>query len=105
VSVLAHTAVLLALAVELFDGVPLDRMSDAEGAVRKAAAEIPAEVSTRLDSADKLSAEDRETIIAIARQAIEAFSPDPDSKSEPDQETQAQPGTRSEPQPESEEKS
>jgi F-type H+-transporting ATPase subunit alpha len=105
VSVSAQIAVLLALTAELFDDVPLDRMTDAEGAVRKAAAEIPAEVSKRLDSADKLSPEDRETIIAIARQALEAFSLDPDSKSEPDQETQAQPVTRSESQPESEEKS
>jgi F-type H+-transporting ATPase subunit alpha len=54
--------------------------------VRKAAAEIPAEVSTRVDRADKLSAEDRETIIAIASQALEPFSHDPESNSEPEEE-------------------
>ena len=45
-------------------------MTDAEQAVRKAAADIPAEVRERLDTADKLSDEDRETIIDIARQAL-----------------------------------
>jgi F-type H+-transporting ATPase subunit alpha len=91
VTVPAQIAVLLALTAELFDDVPLDRMTDAEQAVRKAAAEIPAEVSERLDTADKLSDEDRETIIEIARQALEEFSPEPDSKSEPEQETEEQP--------------
>jgi F-type H+/Na+-transporting ATPase subunit alpha len=71
--------------------VPLDRMTEAEQTVRKAAAEIPAEVSERLDSADKLSDEDRETIIEIARKALEEFSPEPDSKAEPEQETEEQP--------------
>jgi F-type H+/Na+-transporting ATPase subunit alpha len=52
VSMPAQIAVLLALTAELFDDVPLDRMTDAEQAVREAAAEIPAEVSERLDTAD-----------------------------------------------------
>ena len=76
----AQIAVLLALTAGLFDDVPLDRMTDAEQAVRKAAAEIPAEVRERLDTADKLSDEDRETIIEIARQALAAFSPKPESE-------------------------
>jgi F-type H+-transporting ATPase subunit alpha len=96
VSVPAQIAVLLALTAELFDDVPLDRMTDAEQAVRKAAAEIPAEVSERLDTADKLSDEDRETIIEIARQALEAFSPEPDSKSEPGHKTEEHPKPESE---------
>jgi len=73
VSVPAQIAVLLALTAERFDDVPLDRMTDAEQAVRKAAAEIPAQVRERLDTAEKLSDSDRETIIQIARQSIEAF--------------------------------
>jgi F-type H+-transporting ATPase subunit alpha len=60
VSVPAQIAVLLALTAELFDAVPLDRMPDAEHALRKAAADIPAEVCERLDTAEKLSDEDRE---------------------------------------------
>ena len=107
VSVPAQIAVLLALTAELFDHVPLDRMTDAEQAVRKAAAEIPAEVSERLDTADKLSDEDRETIIEIARQALEEFSPEPDSKSEPERQSEEQPKpeAKAEPKPEPKEKS
>ena len=80
VSVAAQIAVLLALTAELFDSVPLDRMSDAELAVRAAAAEIPAGVSARFNTADKLSDEDRKTIIAIARQALVPFQPEPEAK-------------------------
>jgi len=83
VSMPAQIAVLLALTADLFDDVPLERMTDAEQAVRKAAAEIPAEVSERLDSADTLSDADRATIITIARQALESFFPQAESKSEP----------------------
>jgi F-type H+-transporting ATPase subunit alpha len=80
VSMPAQIAVLLALTAELFDDVPLDRMTDAEEAVRQAAAEIPTEVRGRLDSADKLSDEDRETIIKIARKTLEEFSTKPDDR-------------------------
>ena len=69
---------LLALTAELFDGVLLDQMTDAEDAVvQEAAANIPAAVRKRLDTAEKLSDEDRETIIQIARQALEEFQPKP----------------------------
>jgi len=106
VSMAAQITVLLALTAELFDDVPLDRMTDAEQAVRKAAAEIPEEVSERLDTADKLSDEDRETIIEIASQSLEKFSPEPYSKSEPGHKTKEQPKTeaKAEPKPEPESK-
>jgi len=78
VSVPAQIAVLLALTAELFDNVPLDQMTDAEQAVRETAAKIPAEVSKRLGTADKLSDEDRETITEIARQALEKYQPKPE---------------------------
>ncbi len=70
VSMSAQIAVLLALTAELFDKVPLDQMPEAEHAVREAAAAIPAEVRERLDRAKKLSDEDRQTILAIAREAL-----------------------------------
>ncbi len=73
VSVPAQISVLLALTADLFDNVPFDRMTDAEQAVREAATEIPSEVCARLDTADKLRDEDRETIIQIARQALARF--------------------------------
>ena len=92
VSVPAQIAVLLALTAELFDAVPLDQMTDAEQAVRQAAADIPTEVSARLYTADKLSEEDRETIIEIAREALAPFQPKPEAKpDEPDQETDKKP--------------
>ena len=75
VGVPAQIAVLLALTADLFDDLPLDRMTDAEQAVRTAAAEIPAEVRERLDTAEQLSDEDRATIIDIARKSLAGFQP------------------------------
>jgi F-type H+-transporting ATPase subunit alpha len=75
VSVPAQIAILLALTAELFDTVPIDQMTAAEHAVQEAAANIPVEVCARLDTAEKLSDEDRKAIIGIARQALEAFLP------------------------------
>lgn len=74
VTVAAQIAVLLALTAELFDGVPLGRMTGAEHAVHEAATDIPATVRARFDTTEKLSNEDRATIIQIARNAIAAFS-------------------------------
>jgi F-type H+-transporting ATPase subunit alpha len=84
VSLPAQITVLLALTADLFDDVPLDRMTAAEQAVRKAAAQIPAKIRERLETADKLSDEDRETILEIARQALEAFVPEASPISEPE---------------------
>jgi F-type H+-transporting ATPase subunit alpha len=71
------------LTAELFDDLPLDRMTDAEQAVRSAVAEIPTEVRERLDTADKLSNEDRDTIIEVARKALEEFLPKPAPEDQP----------------------
>jgi F-type H+-transporting ATPase subunit alpha len=73
VAVPAQIAVLLALAAELFDPVPLARMPDAQHAVHEAAAQIPGEICARFDAEDKLSDEDRTAIITIARQALAPF--------------------------------
>ncbi len=78
VSVAEQIAVLLALTAELFDDIPLGLMKDAEQAIRKAATQIPAEVSDRLESGDHLSDEDRQAIIAIARRALDTFSTEQD---------------------------
>jgi len=74
-SVPAQITVLLALTAELFDAVALDRMTDAQHIVQEAAGNIPAEISARFESADKLSDEDRKTIIEIARKALASFQP------------------------------
>jgi len=74
VPVPAQVAVLLALTAGLFADVPIDRMTEAEQAVRKAAAAVPADVRERLESAGRLADADREAIIGVARTAIAAFS-------------------------------
>ncbi|MDO8836715.1 MAG: alternate F1F0 ATPase, F1 subunit alpha [Vicinamibacterales bacterium] len=74
VPVPAQVAVLLALTAGLFADVPIDRMTEAEQAVRAAAAAVPVDVRERLESADRLADADREAIIGIARTAMSAFS-------------------------------
>jgi F-type H+-transporting ATPase subunit alpha len=78
VSMPVQIVVLLALIAELFDSVPLDQITDAEQALRDAAADIPAEVRERLDTAETLSDEDRETIIQIASKSLARFQPKPE---------------------------
>src|ERR1035437_6529932 len=82
VSVPEQIAILLALTAELFDPVPIDQMTDAGHAVQEAAANIPAEVCARFDTAETLSDEDRATIVEIARHALARFQPKPESKPE-----------------------
>ena len=91
VSVPAQITVLLALTAKLFDGVTLDQMAEAEHAVQNAAANIPAEVSARFASADKLSDEDRKTVIEIARQALTRFQPKPDAKAQAESDGRSKP--------------
>jgi F-type H+-transporting ATPase subunit alpha len=83
----AQITVLLALTANLFDPVPLDRMTEAGSAVSEAAANIPAEVSARFETAAKLNDEDKKAIIEIARQALAPFQPKPDPKPEVKPET------------------
>ena len=96
VSVPAQIAVLLALTAKLFDPVPLDQMTDAEHAVHEAAANIPAEVCARFETADKLSDEDRKTIIEIARKALAPFPAQAGSRNP---KPKPRPRLRSEPKP------
>jgi F-type H+-transporting ATPase subunit alpha len=100
VPVPAQIAVLLALSAELFDRVPLDQMTDAEQALRKAVADIPAEVCKRLETADKLSEEDRKTIIEIARKSLAPFQPKPEPEAKPEAKADVQPKPEPEAKPE-----
>jgi F-type H+-transporting ATPase subunit alpha len=75
VSVPGQIAILLALTDRLFDSVPLDKMRDAELALRTAAQEFPAELVQRLTSAEELDEKDRETILQIARDTLTPFQP------------------------------
>jgi F-type H+-transporting ATPase subunit alpha len=91
VSVPAQIAVLLALTAELFDPVPIDRMTDAEHAVQEAAASITAEVGARFEAAAELNDEDRKATIEMAREALARFQPKPESKAEPEPAPDAKP--------------
>jgi F-type H+-transporting ATPase subunit alpha len=91
VSVPAQIAVLLALTAELFDRVPLDQMTDAERALREATNAIPVKVRERLESAEKLSDEDKKMIIEIARKTLQRFSSAPQSRPEQKPETEKLP--------------
>src|SRR5579872_2341909 len=84
VSVPAQITVLLALTANLFEKVPLDQMTEAEHAVQEAAADIPADVRGRLDTADKLSDEDRKAIVEIARNSLVSFQPKTEPKAKPE---------------------
>jgi F-type H+-transporting ATPase subunit alpha len=55
-------------------------MNDAERALQKAAAQIPANVAERLTSADKFSEDDRKAILEIAKRALAPLQPVPAAK-------------------------
>jgi len=67
--------ILLALTAGLFDQVPLERMTEAEQAVRVAATQAPGELLERLAGAEELGAADREAVIDTARDVLAPFLP------------------------------
>ncbi len=89
VSVPAQIAILLALTAKLFDAVPIERMTEAEHAVREAAAAIPDAVTAHFETAEELSDGDRASIVQITRNALEGFLPEATSKPESEQKTEA----------------
>ncbi|MGD9851133.1 MAG: alternate F1F0 ATPase, F1 subunit alpha [Nitrospirales bacterium] len=70
VSLPTQILLLLALTEKLFDPVSIDRITEAERALDKAARDLPAEMCTRLEAPSKLNDEDRQTLIRLARQAL-----------------------------------
>ncbi|MFO7660795.1 MAG: F0F1 ATP synthase subunit alpha, partial [Candidatus Cloacimonadaceae bacterium] len=82
VSVPAQISILLALTAKIFDSVPLDKMEEAEQAVREAALNLPEETVARFETAEQLSDEDYKTIIENARSALAGFIPETDSQTE-----------------------
>lgn len=90
--------ILVALNAKLFDNVPLDKMEEAESSLRKAVSDIPADIRDRFKDDKKLSDEDRETILDIARKALEPYQPKSESESKPKAKTEEK--TESETQPE-----
>jgi len=74
-SVPEQITVLVALTDGLLDSVPLAKVRDAEQALRRSAADIPAEVRRRFTSNDKLSDDDRKAILQVVAKAIAPFQP------------------------------
>ncbi|MEO8182320.1 MAG: alternate F1F0 ATPase, F1 subunit alpha [Deltaproteobacteria bacterium] len=80
VSVPAQVATLLALTSGLFDPVPMDQMTNAEQALHAAAANLPEELRARCEATAKLTDEDRNTILEVARGLLARFQPEPPSR-------------------------
>ena len=53
--------------------------------------DIPPDVRERLDTADKLSDADRETIIQIARKSLARFQPKTEPEAKPEVQTEVKP--------------
>lgn len=83
VPVTDQMVLLLALGAGLFDPVAAEDMAAAEAAVRMATASLPSPVAATLTGKDKLSAEDRDVVLAAARQALAAFVRQPDAAAVP----------------------
>jgi F-type H+/Na+-transporting ATPase subunit alpha len=69
--------VLVALVAGLFDRISIEKVPEAENALRLAAGGIPAEIVARFKSADKLTDADRKATLGIATQALAPFQPGP----------------------------
>ena len=67
----------------VFDGIPRDRMTDAEHALQEAVANIPSDVRARFETAPKLSDDDRKAVVDVARTALVSFQPKPAPKGTP----------------------
>ncbi|WP_304487051.1 alternate F1F0 ATPase, F1 subunit alpha [Chitinimonas sp. BJB300] len=74
-SMSVQIAVLLALTSGCFDEIPLEKMGEAEQAVREGAAAMPGEISARLMGTEKLHDADRALIIQIAQASLTRFQP------------------------------
>ena len=79
-SISEQIVLLMALTAGLLDGVPIANVRDAERTIRKSAAELPAEIRRHFSSNDKLSEDDRKTILEAAGKAIVPFLPNPVDK-------------------------
>jgi F-type H+-transporting ATPase subunit alpha len=80
VSMVEQITVLLALSAGLFDRVPLEKVADAERALRAKVPGIPADVAGRFTTAGKLSDADRQATLEVATRALAPFQPAPQPK-------------------------
>ncbi len=89
VSALEQIVILTALTAGLFDAVPLERMPEAEAAVRSATDHLPVAVSARLGVGDKPSEDDARAIVSNARAALASFREPPVGSADMAAETEA----------------
>jgi F-type H+/Na+-transporting ATPase subunit alpha len=76
-SVSEQIVLLVALTGGFLDGVPIAEVRDAERALRKAVADIPAAILDRFSSNDTLSDDDSKAILQVTGKAIAPFLPAP----------------------------
>ena len=55
------------------DGIPVDKISDAESLVRKAVTAQHPDLCGRIEAGEKLGETERDTIAATARKAVESL--------------------------------
>ena len=93
----AQIALLLALSAGHFKAVPLERMKDAEQAVRRAAEQIPEAIQKRFETSTTLSDADRLAVTELTRGAIQPFQdkPKPEPTSKPGAVAPAAPQSKS----------
>jgi F-type H+-transporting ATPase subunit alpha len=73
VTLAEQIVVLLSLTDRLFDDVPLNKMKEAEQALRKLATELPLDLRQKFISTNKFSDEDRNFIMDAAKKILEPF--------------------------------
>lgn len=81
-SVPEQIAALVAVNQGVFDELPLDRVRDAETAVREAVTEELSEVCDRIVSGEALRDEDLEAILRVANEATQAYKPEQEQEEE-----------------------
>jgi F-type H+-transporting ATPase subunit alpha len=79
VSMAEQILVLIALTAAQFDSIPLPQMPAAEQAVRQAADQLPDDMLARLASTEKLSKQDKTSLLQLAKQALKGLliAPEP----------------------------
>ena len=79
VSMAEQILVLVALTAALFDSIPLAQMPAAEQAVRQAAGQLSDDMVARLASTEKLTNQDKASLLLLAKQSLERFSTTPEA--------------------------
>jgi len=73
IRVAEQIAALLAITGGTLDAVPLDRIGEAEAALRKQTVEQSAALCGRIESGEKLAADDRKHLLEVAGAATESM--------------------------------